>query len=151
MKKLLSALTLICILIPGISVAAEYQEEIDKFFGLFKEKKVEESIESIYSSNPYVGSLKDQLENLRSQLSSLTRLAGEIDSIEKLDEYMVGELFIHSTYLVVYERMPVRVEFQFFKLKKGWRILSFNFDDKFTNEVMLSARKKALQCSKAKK
>jgi hypothetical protein len=125
--------------------ASDYQQEIDKFFDLLKNDKVVESVSSIYKTNKYVSAIPDQIANVKNQLSSLSGMVGKINLIKKLDVYNVNDTFVHVTYIVTYDRQPVRFEFQFFKVSDGWRIYSFSFDDKIDNEVEMLARKQALQ------
>ncbi len=124
--------------------ASDYQSEIDEFFELYKSGKINEAVDSIYKSNKYVSSIPDQIINVKNQLSSLKGLVGEINNIGKIDTYAVGDDFVHITYLVTYDRQPIRYEFQFFKVKEGWRVYSFSFDDELTGEIKALARKSAL-------
>lgn len=122
--------------------AADYQQEINKFFELYKQDKIDEAVDSIYSSNQYVSSIPDQIKNVKTQLNALKGLVGQIHHIGHLDTFLVGESFVYVTYLATYDRQPVRYEFQFFKVKDGWRIYSFSFDDDLS-EIQTQARKAA--------
>ena len=134
MKIIFAALLLLS---SGVS-ANNYQEEVDKFFELY-------AVDSIYASNKYVSSIPDQVKQIKTQLSSLDDLVGEINFINKVSDYKVGELFVHVTYLVTYDRQPIRFEFQFFKVKEGWRIYSMSFDDNIDEDIKELARKAALK------
>lgn len=122
--------------------AADYQKEIDKFFELYKKDKIEEAVNSIYSSNEYVSAIPDQVRNVKTQLNALKGIVGQVHHIGKLDTYYVGDAFVYVTYLATYDRQPVRYEFQFFKVNSGWRIYSFSFDDDLS-EIQNQARKAA--------
>ncbi|MCC5451920.1 hypothetical protein LMJ53_09315 [Rheinheimera sp. UJ51] len=130
------------------SLAADYQTEIDDFFKLYQSGKVDEAVDSIYRTNKYVSSIPDQIKNVKNQLNALEGLIGDINNIGKVDTYAVGDNFVHVTYLATYDRQPVRYEFQFFKVKSGWRIYSFSFDDGITQEIATEARKAALSSQK---
>ncbi|MBB85785.1 MAG: hypothetical protein CMP06_00560 [Xanthomonadales bacterium] len=143
MKRTVPAL-LLCLTTFAAS-ASGYQDEIDKFFGLYEEGRIEESVDQLYSSNPYVSAVPDQVKQVKSQLRSLEGLVGGLDLKTKLSEYSVGDVFVHVTYLLNYDRQAVRFEFQFFKIKSGWRIDSFSFDTDFDDEVEALARREALQ------
>lgn len=126
----------------------DYQSEIDGFFALYKAGKSNEAVDFIYKSNKYVSSIPDQVKNVKTQLAALQGLVGDIHNIGKIDTYTVGDNFVHVTYLVTYDRQPIRYEFQFFKVKQGWRVYSFSFDDDLTGEVSALARKSALSNKK---
>lgn len=144
MKKLILPLMM---LIPRLLWAEAYQEEIDKFFDLYANGKVAEAVDSVYSTNSYVSSNSDQILKLKNQFVSLGSLVGELHDFEKLDEYKVGDLFVHVTYIATYDRQPIRFEFQFFKNNEGWKIYAFSFDDNIDDEIEALARKKAIERS----
>ena len=141
MKIIFAALLLLS---SGVS-ANNYQEEVDKFFELYADEKTSDAVDSIYASNKYVSSIPVQVKQIKTQLSSLDDLVGEINFINKVSDYKVGELFVHVTYLVTYDRQPIRFEFQFFKVKEGWRIYSMSFDDNIDEDIKELARKAALK------
>jgi hypothetical protein len=142
------SILLIATLFSFSSLAADYQSEIDNFFKLYQSGKVDEAVDSIYRTNKYVSSMPDQIQVVKNQLNSLGGLVGEINNIGKIDTYSVGDNFVHVTYLATYDRQPIRYEFQFFKVKSGWRISSFSFDDDLTIEITTLARKAALSTKK---
>jgi hypothetical protein len=142
------SILLIAILFSFSSIAADYQSEIDEFFKLYQAGKVDEAVDSIYRTNKYVSSIPDQIQRVKTQLNALGGLVGDINNIGKIDTYSVGNDFVHVTYLATYDRQPVRYEFQFFKVKSGWRIYSFSFDDDLTKEITTLARKAALSSKK---
>ena len=142
------SILLISTLLTFNSMASDYQSEIDEFFELYKIGKVNEAVDSIYKTNKYVSSIPDQIMNVKNQLTSLKGLVGEINNIGKIDTYTVGDDFVHVTYLVTYDRQPIRYEFQFFKVTEGWRVYSFSFDDELTEEIKGLARKSALSSKK---
>jgi hypothetical protein len=139
---------LIATLLSFNSLASDYQSEIDDFFKLYQSGKVNEAVDSIYKTNKYVSSIPDQVKNVKTQLNALEGLVGEINNVGKIDTYFVGDNFVHVTYLVTYDRQPLRYEFQFFKVKQGWRVYSFSFDDALTNEITSLAREAALSSKK---
>ncbi len=144
MKAIFAALI---VLVSCNAWSADYQSEIDNFFSLYKAEKIDEAVSGIYSTNPYVSAIPDQVKQIKTQLSALKDLVGELNHIDKIDTYEVGDSFIHLTYLVTYDRQPIRFEFQFFKVKQGWRIYSMSFDDDLTDEIKSLAREAALKAA----
>ncbi|BAJ03047.1 hypothetical protein SHVI106290_04180 [Shewanella violacea] len=147
-KNMKFSILLLTSLLSFNSMAYDYQTEIDEFFELYQIGRINEAVDSIYKSNEYVSSIPDQIIKVKNQLTSLKGLMGNVNNIGKLDTYTVGEYFVHITYIVTYDRQPLRYEFQFFKVKEGWRIYSFSFDDKITNEIKELARKSAMSPKK---
>lgn len=126
------------------SFAEGYQDQIDTFFTLYKADKVDEAIDGIYESNKYVSSASDQIKQLKAQLSSLEELVGKLHFETKIGSFDVGGLFVQETYLVTFDRQPIRFEFQFFKVNDGWRIYSFSFDDDIDEDIEAIAREQAI-------
>ena len=134
--------------LPFYLFASDYQTEIDEFFALYSEGKIDESVDRIYSTNQYVSSIPDQIKNVKTQLAALEGLVGSMHFNKKLSEYVVSDLFVHVTYLVTYDRQPIRFEFEFFKVKSGWRVYSMSYDDDIDDDIEVLARDKALRTEK---
>ncbi len=141
MKKPLFALLLGLLATPAW---AGYQEEIDAFFGLFAKEQMDQAVDRIYATNSYVSAIPDQVQNIKNQLASLGGLMGTYHGAVKIDEYMVKGRFVQVTYLVTYERQPLRFEFQFFKAGDNWKIYSFSFDDDIDEAIEAAARERAV-------
>lgn len=135
---------IVVVLVLGSSntFAGSYQDEIDKFFSLYENGQKNEAVDSIYSTNPWVAAAKDQIQNVRNQLLSIDKLVGQYHGKVKVDEHNIKERFTHITYLALYDRQPVRFEFEFYRPKEQWIIYSFSFDVEFMNEVQTAARAK---------
>lgn len=141
MKNILAALLLVFV---SSAAFAGYQEEIDRFFTLFEQGKMEQAVDGIYATNSYVSAIPDQVKSIKKQLSSLGAVMGQYHKSVKIDEYMVEDSFVQVTYMVIYERQPLRFEFQFFKAGDNWKIYSFSFDDDIDEEIEAAARKRAI-------
>lgn len=137
MKKLLFAFVL---LFPVSAYPAGYSDEIAKFFELYEKGQKVEAVDSIYSTNPWMGSAADSIHNIKIQLQGIEKVVGNYNGVELIGEYAVKDRFVHVTYLALYDRQPVRMEFQFYRPKDDWIIYSFAFDIDFDNEIEQGAR-----------
>ena len=124
--------------------ASDYQQQIDTFFKNLKEGNINAAVSELYSSNAYVSAIPDQIQQVKNQLSALDGLVGKMLNLEKLDTYQVGNSMVHVTYVAVYDRQPIRFEFQFFKAADEWRVYSMSFDDDLDDEIKVLARRRAL-------
>lgn len=120
-------------------------DEIDKFFKLYDSGKVAEAVDSIYSTNKWIDGKSDDIEKVKSQLSNFGSLVGEYYGKEKLGSSEVNGRLKYVSYLALFERQPVRLEFVFYKPKKEWIIYSFSFDDSIDDELVNSGRKKIVE------
>ncbi len=139
MKQIITALLLI---LSAPVFAGDYDAEIQKFFSLYESGKKVEAVDSIYSTNPWMSSAADSIQNIKTQLQGIEKLVGDYNGKEFVDELNVKDRFVHVTYLALYDRQPVRMEFQFYKPKSDWIIYSFSFDVNFDDEIEAGARKR---------
>jgi len=138
--RLLTAITLL--LITTTSLASDYKSAIDKFFALYESGKPVEAIDTLYGTNPWMSSASDAIQNIKNQLQGIGKLVGSYNGKVLIDETNIKERFAHITYLALYDRQPVRMEFQFYKPKNKWIIYSYSFDIQFDDEVEAGVRKR---------
>jgi hypothetical protein len=142
-------LSLLIFLLVSISAtASDYTKEINEFFDLYKKGKIDKAVDTIYQSNPYVSSIPDQIKKVKTQLGAVEGLVGKLHTLELVDTYEVGTSLVHVTYMGIYDRQPVKFEFQFFKLNDGWRIYSFSFDAEVFDKIEVMAQKRAFESNK---
>ena len=119
-----------------------YQKEIDKFFKLYEEGKIVEAVDSIYSTNKWMGNKSDEIQNVKTQMQNLQNLVGEYHGKVKLGEESLEDRLTYISYLTMFERQPVRLEFVFYRPKDKWIIYSYSFDDNIDEELIDFSRKK---------
>ena len=137
MRKYILFLILI---IPMSSFANDYQQEINEFFKLYESGKKTEAVDSIYRTNPWMRAAADSIEHVKTQLRGIEKLVGNYNGKEKIGEFKIKQRYVHITYLALYDRQPIRMEFQFYRPKTDWIIYSFSFDDKFPDDMEKKAR-----------
>jgi hypothetical protein len=134
--------TLIPFVLLFCSNAFSYNGEIDKFFELYEAGKINQAVDSIYSTGRWIDPKGDEVLHLKSQLNSFVDLVGKYQGKTRLGESDLGSHMTYVSYLALYERQPVRLEFMFYKSKDKWMIYSFSFDDSIDEEFKNFARKK---------
>ena len=139
MKKTI-ALILILLASPAAH-AGHFNDEIAAFFDLFEAGKVVEAVDRVYSTNPWISGTSDSVKKVKNQLAGLGKLVGNYVGKERIGEQNVRDRLVHVTYLALYERQPVRMEFQFYRPKNDWIIYGYSFDDKIDDELEEAARR----------
>ena len=135
--RLIATLTLFALC---ATAHADYQKEIDAFFTLCRDGRSVEALDALYATNPWISESSDAVANVKSQLAGLEQIVGDFHGQEKLGERNVKDRFVHVTYLALYDRQPVRMEFQFWRPKDEWMVFSFSFDVNFDDEIELAER-----------
>ncbi len=80
------------------------------------------------------------VENVKSQLLNFTGLVGDYYGYEKITEKSLGESLKLVSYIIKYDRQPIRFTFLFYKPKDVWKIQNFKFDDNLDAEIEESAK-----------
>ena len=137
--KYLLALVVLCLNVSAFA-SDEYNKEIESFFALYEQGEISRAIDSIYSSNRWIDSSSDAVMNLKGQFSSMSQMVGAYLGKERIGVHDYGGRLLMVTYLALYERQPIRMEFMFYRPKDNWIIYSFSFDDNSDEELKMSAR-----------
>lgn len=142
MRTPLAAIGLSFYLFLSSAAGAGYQTEIDQFFERFGNGEVAEAVDGVYGSNPWIDLNGDAVKNVRNQLLNINSLVGGFNGQVMLNETLVKDVYAHVTYLALFDRQPVRMEFQYYKPKDRWMVFSFAFDVKWDEELEQAVREK---------
>jgi hypothetical protein len=105
---------------------------IEEFFKIYP-KSPEEALKHFFSPSPWV-----KEDNLRGIIDSLTRIgmvAGKYNGYELLNQSYAGESFVMKSYMVKYDRQPIRFSFAFYKPSTKWIPYYFKMDDRIREEL----------------
>ena len=143
MKRLL---ILLLVMTTNSLVFGQFKPEqtIKKFFETYADNKPEEALENLYRSSPWITANSDGLINMKNKFGDIKDVLGEYNGYELLVKKSLGDCFEHYTYLVRYDRQPVRFKFEFYKPRDGWIIYSFAYDYDLDDELEEAARLKLL-------
>lgn len=118
------------------------QNSVDKllkdFFSIYEEQDPISAMQYAFSTNKYFAQDDKGIRNLVVQLQSILYIIGDYRGYEKLTERSLGNRLKHRTYLVYYDRQPLRFIFEFYQPKDQWFFLHVKFDDKYEEELIKS-------------
>ena len=135
MTKLKIFLPILLFTMNGFS-QEEPKEIVDKFFKDYQEKNISVALDNLYSSSKWILRNADAVTNLKSQMEGLNAdYVGEFYGYDLMVEKKVTDNFLHLSYMVKFERQPIRYTFQFYKPKDKWIIYSFKYDGNIANEI----------------
>lgn len=139
MKQVLFIIVLFISL--SVSAQSDPTEVVEQFFTEFKEKGATVAIDNLYKPNKWISKSADGIIQLKSQLEGLNEdFVGKYYGKELTLEKKLADSFILMSYLVKYDRQPIRFTFQFYKPKDIWMIHSFKFDGNLDSEIEEAAR-----------
>ncbi|WP_373493617.1 hypothetical protein [Aquiflexum sp.] len=116
------------------------KEITDEFFITYEESP-QNAVDFIFSTNKWMMERnKDGIENVKTQLQSFLGLVGDYYGYEKITEKSIGESFKLISYMMRYDRQPVRFTLVFYKPKDKWQVQNFKYDDNLDAELEESGK-----------
>lgn len=114
---------------------------VSKFFTEYKTDGASKALDNLYSNNEWMIRATDAITNLKQQLLTLNEdYVGKYYGYELIVEKRLSDSFILMSYLVKYDRQPIRFTFQFYKPDNEWRTHSFKYDGSLDDEIEESAK-----------
>lgn len=141
-RKILFATLMILALNAGSILKAQTTtEEITTAFFDTYEKSPLQAVEYVFGTNKWMPERnRDGIEHVKTSLSSLLDLVGDYYGYEKITEKSVGESFKLVSYLVKYDREPLRFTFIFYKPGDKWQLQSFQYDENIDDDLEEAAK-----------
>ena len=110
------------------------KEITDKFFSLYATDPVK-ALDYGFSTNKWMERKQDDLDNVRTKMKNLVAVLGEYYGFEQLSEKTTGEHLKMVTFIVRYDREPLRFTFLFYKPKDIWRLNNFSYDEDLDKDL----------------
>ncbi|MDT0558780.1 hypothetical protein RM697_08980 [Ichthyenterobacterium sp. W332] len=119
----------------------EPKEIVEKFFKEFEEKSIAIALDNLYEQNKWISRSSDAIIQLKSQMEGLNKdFVGEYYGYELILEKNINNSYKLMSYLVKYNRQPIRFTFQFYRPNDTWRIQSFQYDGNIDDELEEKAK-----------
>ena len=138
MKKLLFTISMA--IITCYSFSQEPQELIEKFFTEFEKKGAEKALDNLYSTNKWMARNQDAVQNLKSKLSTIETMVGKYYGHEVIIKKQIGNSLQLYSYMVKYDRQPLRFTFEFYKPNDKWQLFGFSYDESLDDELEEAAK-----------
>ncbi|HPR00968.1 MAG: hypothetical protein H6561_01365 [Lewinellaceae bacterium] len=116
------------------------EDLIKKFFTEYESSGAKPALDHLYGTNKWIALNQDAIENVKTQLAGIHDIVGDYYGHEFITKQSAGESFHLFSYLVKYDRQPVRFTFEFYKPKDQWTLFSFSFDESVNEELEEAAK-----------
>ena len=118
------------------ATAQDSIEEIThEFFRLYPTSPTK-AVDYAFKTNSWILERnKDGIENVKNQLVNAIELVGTFYGHEKITEKSIGHSYKLVSYMVKYDRQPIRFTFVFYKPQEKWQVQNFQFDDNLDDEL----------------
>ena len=116
------------------------QELINRFFELYRTKGYEDAVKYTLSTNKWYPAKGDEMDDLIVKLEKEVKVMGKYLGHEQIRSRRLGQRFRIVSYLIYYQRDPIRFTFELYKNDRGWEISDFVFDTNFEAEIEASMK-----------
>lgn len=116
-------------------------DEIIKKFFIEYSKNPSNAVEEIYGTNSWTGRIKDGIENMKKEVNSYTvDYVGKYYGNELITKKQFSESFMLYSYMLKYDRQPIRFIFELYKPNDKWTLFSLKIDANLDDEIEQSAK-----------
>ena len=128
-------------LLNNISTVAQTKSEEEtlttEFFKTFKTDPVK-AYDNLFADNKWIS--KSDLETTKIKLKDYFAILGDFYGYEPITIKKAGESYILKSYLVKYDRQPIRITFILYKPVDKWKIQNFSYDTNLGDELDAAAK-----------
>ena len=146
MKKLI----LIAFILISLTSVAQTTPQIliDNFFETYK-IDAGKAVKELYETNKWTERVKDDIEKIISTVNGFNEnYMGKYYGKELITTKKFAESFELYSYMIKYDRQPLRFIFKFYKSNNKWVLYSFALDDSLDTEIQEAAKLYNLQLDK---
>lgn len=139
MKQIISVGLLLCSL--SSFAQTDPLKIIEEFFKLYEEKDSGAALDYVFGTNKWMDDSKDQIENVKFKMTNtVVKSMGDYFGYDLITKKTIGDKLAFYSYLVKYDRQPIRFNFLFYNPNGTWRLQNFSFDDKLKDELEEGAK-----------
>ncbi len=139
MKNLLFSLLLFITALPVFAQTTP-DDMVATFFNEYKKDKGI-AVKNLYGTSPWMSRATDAISNMVGEVEKLTPdYVGKFYGYSLICHKQLADCFVLQSYLLRYDRQPIRFIFQFYKPDKEWMLYSLSFDVNLDDEVEESAK-----------
>lgn len=105
----------------------------NEFFNIYKSKDINQALDYIFSTNKFISN--EDIKLINGRISQYSSVLGEYYGKELFIKEKIGELLEIHSYILKYERQPIRFILTFYKPNNDWKIYNFKINDDFVAEL----------------
>jgi len=106
------------------------------FFKLYTSEGADAALDYILSTNQWVS---EEANELKSSFQNLITQLGTYQGNELIVKRSIGENYILWSYMIRYDRQPLRLQFVFYRPSNKWQLQNFIYDDDLETELIEAA------------
>jgi len=138
MRSLLYFSLTLVLLLPfaGTLHAQQKAEDVtDRFFEIYSSKGSDEAVDYVFATNKWLTQEKATVDALKVQLKKGIAIIGQYYGYELIDKKVFGESYVMLSYMLRYDRQPVKFVFILYKPNDKWQIQNLKLDDRLDDDI----------------
>ncbi|UZR94260.1 hypothetical protein [Chondrinema litorale] len=99
-------------------------------------RNLKKAVDYIFSTNKWISEESQEgIDNVKDKLENFLGLVGEYYGYDLITKKNVGENYELWSYIIKYDRQPLRFTFVLYRPKDKWQLQNFQFDDNLGDEL----------------
>ena len=125
---------------PSVFGQSDPSEKItDSFFKTYKQSPTK-AYTDLFENNKWMNDKRSDVETVKIKLDDFLRGLGEYFGYELITEKSAGESYLLKSYLIKYERQPLRFTFLLYRPNDKWQLQNFSYDTNIEEELGEAAK-----------
>lgn len=117
-----------------LSAQTTPEEITTHFFELYQSQGSDAAVDYVFSTNKWLNNEKTAVETIKAQLKKGIAIVGQYYGYDLIEKKSVTENFVMMSYLLRYDRQPLRFVFILYRPSKTWQIQTMKFDDRLDDD-----------------
>jgi hypothetical protein len=98
------------------------EEVTEHFFELFRSKGSDAAVDYMFSTNKWLNSDSSNVKTIKVNLKRGVAILGQYYGYELIEKKSYGESYVQLSYMLRYDRQPVKFVFILYKPNNTWQI-----------------------------
>jgi hypothetical protein len=109
----------------------------ERFFDIYGSQGPKQALEFVFSTNKWM--IENQTSEVKIKLIDLTKQLGTYQGNEFISKKSIGENYVLYSFLIRYDRQPVRFLLIYYKPDNNWQLQNFQYDVNLDTELIEAA------------
>lgn len=126
--------------LPMMTLGSEPKQLAEAFIKNLGTDHQSKAMVDLFSTNSAAFMQENKIEKLKLEIAQMIKGGGKYSGADLIAEKQVGERLIGLTYLLRFNRGPIRFEFVFYKPNDRWMISKFSTKSGLADEIVEAMR-----------
>lgn len=119
----------------SISAQEKAEDVTNEFFNLYENKSSDEAVDYVFATNKWLNSDKTTIDGIKAQLKKGISIIGQYYGYELIEKKDLGGNYVMLSYMLRYDRQPIKFMFILYKPNQKWQIQNLKFDDRLDDDL----------------